>query len=146
VDPVPPARDSLWSDLRWALWVMRRQIAIPILAAAFALFTLALDGDDAFLIGVVAVIYSVTMLGWLGASVVWFRRAALGEWLTLWEVARLIPRFVGPFLRFGLILAIPYGLLLLAIDALVVGGFPRWLALGLSWPPASGSSCRRCSP
>jgi hypothetical protein len=134
--PAPPAIDSLRSDLRWALWVMRRQISIPLLAAGIATLGSALD-QDSLLVGLFLAIYALAMFGWFGASNVWFRRAAADDWLQLRQLPGLIARFIGPFLRFGLLIAIPYYVLLAVFDALDTG-FPRWLSVVLSVVSAIG--------
>ena len=136
MDPSPPARDSVWRDIRWALWVMRRQVSIPVLAAGIATFGATLD-QNTFLVDLFVVVYALAVFGWFGASTVWFRRAAAGDWLRLRELPGLMVRFVGPFFRFSFLIAIPY-LAMLVVFGTLDGGFPRWLSVTLSVVSAIG--------
>ena len=93
--------------------------------------------QNTFLFGLFGFLYALAVFGWFGASNVWFRRAAAGDWLQLRELPRLMVRFVGPFLRFGLLVAIPYFVVLLVVGR-VDGGFPPWLSVVLSVVSAIG--------
>lgn len=136
MDPAPPATDSLRSDLRWAFWVMRRQVSIPLVVAGIATIGSTFE-QNTFLVDLFVAVYALAVFGWFGASNVWFRRAAAGDWLRLRELPGLMVRFVGPFFRFSFLIAIPY-LAVLAVFGALDGGFPRWLSLTLSVVSAIG--------
>ena len=112
------APNAFVTDFVWAARAVLYQPSVALVSiAVWVLPRLVFREQKRFwVIGAVAFLYFLFMLGWLGVERMFFLRRREREAVTLRELLASLPFFIGRFFRLGLLMAIVWAPLILVVN------------------------------